>query len=398
MKITGVIVEYNPFHNGHQYHLQKARELTGADFIVAIMSGDFVQRGTPAVTDKYTRAHMALLNGADVVYELPSVYATASAETFAYGAVSHLNALENIDFLCFGCESLDFSLMNNVAKILVEEPEEYRVLLRKKLAEGFSYPIARKTSLLPLLPDYPQKELLSFLESSNNILGIEYMKALYRMHSSIKPFLLKREGALYQAEELPFTSFFPSATALRKTYRETSSLADFQNYVPQNVLSLLAESENRCFPMDIDDFSDLLYYKLQFSSLEDLLTYADITPDLAKRIFNKKNEFKLISTFSYLIKTKQNTFTRIQRVLLHILLNIKKEVPLPSYLRLLGFRKSATKIIDSSLSAVPIITKVADYPDLLKQDLACTNLYNYMVYKKFNYTIANDFIHPLVIL
>ncbi|MEG2775125.1 MAG: nucleotidyltransferase family protein, partial [Acetivibrio sp.] len=254
MKITGVIVEYNPFHNGHQYHLQKARELTGADFIVAIMSGDFVQRGTPAVTDKYTRAHMALLNGADVVYELPSVYATASAETFAYGAVSHLNALGNIDFLCFGCESLDFSLMNNVAKILVEEPEEYRVLLRKKLAEGFSYPIARKTSLLPLLPDYPQKELLSFLESSNNILGIEYMKALYRMHSSIKPFLLKREGALYQAEELPFTSFFPSATALRKTYRETSSLADFQNYVPQNVLSLLAESENRCFPMDIDDF------------------------------------------------------------------------------------------------------------------------------------------------
>ena len=397
MKTVGIIVEYNPFHNGHKYHLEQAKKVSGADYVVAIMSGNFVQRGIPAITDKYTRTSMALQNGADVVYELPTFYSTASAEYFAYGAVSILHGLGNIDYLCFGAEDNNLELMQTIAKILTSEPTEYTLRLKSELSMGKSFPVARKNALLPLISNLDSTYLEHFLESSNNILGIEYLKALYRLQSNITPLIVTRKGSLYNEEGLPINSSYPSATALRKNYSITKSLKEFNTLVPDSVLRLLNESEHKTFPIDLDDFSEYLYYKLLFIFYEDLISYMDVSPDLAKRILNLRNQFTTFSDFANKLKTRQFTLTRIQRVLLHILLNIKQEQTPSIYAHLLGFKKEASIIINKKDASIPIITKVADYKNLLYHDIFCTELYNHVVSKKFHSYIPNDYIHPLVI-
>lgn len=398
MKIVGIIVEYNPFHNGHKYHIEKANELTGADYVVAVMSGNFVQRGTPAITDKYTRTKMALLNGVDVVYELPAYYASASAESFAFGAVSILNGLGSIDYLCFGAENDDLALMQTIAEILLKEPPTYKTILKKELAQGISFPLARKKALMPLLTDYEDNRVETLLKSSNSILGIEYIKALLKLNSSIVPIVLKRKGSGYNEEALPEDSTLSSATALRKNYEEYKSLNNYHLYVPDNVKQLLSEAEGHVFPMELDDFSQFLYYKLRTSTYEELITYLDVSDDLARRIFRLRLEFVTISTFCERLKTKQFTLTRIQRALLHILLNIKVNNQNPIYARLLGCRKTATKIISKDNASIQIITKPADYKEMLTHDILCSDLYNYAVYKKFHTAIPNDYRHPLIII
>lgn len=401
MKTVGVIVEYNPFHNGHRYHLQQARKQCHADYVVAIMSGNFVQRGIPAITDKYTRTAMALAGGADVVLELPVFYATASAETFAGGAVSILNALGSIDCLCFGAEDTDLSLMQTIADILIMEPPAYTLRLKQELSAGKSFPAARRSALLPLLYDIDnsasEEELIHFLESSNNILGIEYLKALQRLQSKMTPVLVKRHGSLYNEETLPQSSLLPSATALRKNYLQTNSLADWQNLVPDAVFDLLHSAQERTFPVVLDDFSEYLYHKLLFITYEELLTYVDISPDLARRILHLKQEFTSISSFAEKLKTKQFTLTRIQRVLLHLLLEVKKEMQPPFYARLLGFRREASHLLDKSTASLPIVTKTADYKELLAHDIQCANLYNHVIFRKYGYKLSNDYVHPLII-
>jgi len=397
LKTVGVIVEYNPFHNGHKYHLEQAKKLSGADYVVAIMSGNFVQRGTPAITDKYTRTSMALLNGADVVYELPTFYATASAEAFAYGAISILNGLGNIDYLCFGAEDTDLCLMKEIASILIKEPVLYTSRLKQELTLGKTFPVARRIALLPYLSGTDSNYLERFLESSNNILGIEYLKALKRLNSTIEPILVKRKGSSYIEENLPDSSSLPSATALRKSYADINSLKAYTSYVPDSVLSLLNQVEHKTFPIILDDFSEYLYYKLLFIKQEELVNYVDVSSDLAKRILNLRNEFTTISEFASRLKTRQFTLTRIQRVLLHILLEIKKDQTPSIYAHLLGFKKDSSVVINKKAAVIPIITKVADSDLLLSHDMDCTNLYNRVVLKKYNVCIANDYIHPLII-
>ncbi len=397
MKTVGVIVEYNPFHNGHKYHLEQAKKLSGADYVVAIMSGNFVQRGTPAITDKYTRTSMALINGADVVYELPPFYATASAEAFAYGAVSILNGLGNIDYLCFGAEDTDLCLMQEIATILTKEPVSYTSRLKQELTTGKTFPVARKIALLPLLSSTDSDYLERFLESSNNILGIEYLKALQCLKSTIEPLIAKREGSLYSEEDLPASSSLPSATALRKSYTDINSLEAYTSLVPDSVLHLLNKVEHKTFPIVLDDFSEYLYYKLLFITYEELINYVDVSSDLAKRILNLRKDFSTISEFASKLKTRQFTLTRIQRVLLHILLEIKEGNTPSIYAHLLGFRRESSVVINKKLASIPIITKVADYNELLSHDIDCTDLYNRVVLKKFKISISNDYTHPLII-
>ena len=198
MRTVGIIAEYNPFHTGHEYHIRKARELSGADYVIVVMSPDFVQRGEPAVFDKYTRTRMALQGGADLVIELPVCYATGSAEYFAEGATALLDSLGTVNTLCFGGESDDISLFQNIADILIQEPKEYTDLLRSFLKQGMTYPQARCQALShylknqisdpsssALLPDQcklPDLETVTdFLSTPNNILGIEYCKALKKL-------------------------------------------------------------------------------------------------------------------------------------------------------------------------------------------------------------------------
>lgn len=245
MKVTGIIAEYNPFHNGHKYHIEKAKELTGADYVIVVMSGNFTQRGIPAFTDKYTRTRMALSCGADLVLELPLYYAAGSAEYFATGAVSLLDRLGVVDSLCFGSECGNIDALMHVASVLYNEPDSYKKLLQDALKSGQNYPAARHNALLQYLSMQPSErdavngnaidcdtvacaaitdvtDYEQILSSPNNILGIEYCKALLKLNSSITPYTIRREGGGYNDDTLSAVN--SSALAIRTALSSKDNL------------------------------------------------------------------------------------------------------------------------------------------------------------------------------
>lgn len=214
MKTVGLITEYNPFHNGHLYHIERARELTGADRVVIVMSGDYVQRGTPALLSKHSRAHMALLNGASAICELPVCYASGSAEFFAQGAISILEGLGCIDTLCFGSECGELSVLQHIAQLLLSESDTYSHMLQDALKKGHSFPAARHQALEKLTGETFVSQILS---EPNNILGIEYLKALKKQNSRMVPYTLKRDSSGYHDTKLQPQS--SSASAIRNALR-----------------------------------------------------------------------------------------------------------------------------------------------------------------------------------
>lgn len=358
MKITGLITEYNPFHKGHEYHIKQAKEVTGADYIIVVMSGDFVQRGTPACVQKHVRAHMALVSGADLVLELPVAYATGSAELFAQGAVSILHHLGVVDYICFGSECGTTESLMEIARLLVDEPDWYRASLQEHLKNGLSYPAARAAAI----PKY--SELLS---SPNNILGIEYCKALLRLNSHIQPISIKRKGNLYHAEQL--NENLPSATAIRKQLlNETSTL---ERQIPKDALSILSKEIDTSGIVTDNDFSQMLLYRLlSAASPQELASYMDVSDELAARIFKCRTQFISFDQFADLLKTKELTRTRINRALLHILLDIKKGQPTAVYARMLGFRKDAAPLLSliKNHATIPFFSKTSTIFDLLNSD------------------------------
>ena len=410
MKIAGIIAEYNPFHNGHYYHIQKAKELAGADYAIVVMSGDFVQRGTPAITDKFTRARMALESGADLVLELPVCYATASAELFAYAAVTLLDKLKAVDSIIFGSESGELKPLMNIADFLIDEPEEYRLLLKEYLAKGMNYPAARASALTKHCPQLDA----SCLTRPNQILGIEYCKAIKKRNSSLQPIVLKRTGDDYHAKRP--ASEYCSATAVRNLiHTNNRGIQLLDRYIPPNSLVYLQQAYNRSFPMYEDDFSLLLKHSLLLAGNQGAGQFLDISASLANRIYNNLDDFLSFSQFVNLIKTRELTYTRVCRGLLHILLNItRQEIEDAAgedtilYARILGFRKTSSELL-TSLSAstsIPLITKMAGVfkslkgPGLamLKKDIFAADLYRYTATHKFRQKLPNEFTHPLEIV
>lgn len=419
MKVVGLITEYNPFHNGHKYHIEKAREITGADKVVVVMSGNFVQRGTPAIIDKYTRTRMALNMGADMVFELPVSFACASAEYFAYGAVALLEQLGFVDFLCFGSEAGKLSLLNSIAEVLLDEPESYKNALQTCLKSGHSFPAARAYALKEYFcqtdchtasaPDSDSltESLDTLLLSSNNILGIEYLKALRQLNSKMLPFTIKRIGAAYTVHEFDSEKEFSSATAIRNALESGSSLSALKQSVPTEIISLLEKAYQKSFPISENDFSDMLYYKLRTTPTEAFSLYGDVSKDLAFRIKNLLPSYTGYEAFAQELKTKQLTLTRIKRSLLHILLELpdtKKEL---SFIRLLGFQREASFLLKQlPQNAVPVITKPAHANTLLTgsakevfdKEILCSDLYNRIVFSKYGFQIPSDYLHPPVIV
>lgn len=401
MKVVGLITEYNPFHNGHLYHLNESKRITKADYVVVVMSGNFVQRGTPAITDKYTRTKMALLNGADMVLELPVAYATGSAEFFAHGAVSILNSLGFVDSLCFGSECGSIDILSDIADLLIDEPVTFKKTLSSSLKEGNSYPTARMHAIMKHFSHCKNPLLKDAVSSSNNILGIEYIKALKRLKSNIKPFTITRTSNQYHDIDMN-DSGISSATSLRTSYESEGNLDLLKPSVPESVFTILGAVEKQSFPIYENDCSDLLYYKLLNETIITLAQYADVSETLAQRILNLLPQFTTYTDFAMLLKTKQHTLTRINRAFLHILLNIKQYPPntIVPYIRVLGLRKSASHLIKSSTiePLVPIITKVADAKQILEQDIFAANLYNRLVYTKFNTMIPDEYRHGIILI
>ena len=400
MKIVGLIAEYNPFHNGHQYHIEKAKEITGADAVIVVMSGNFVQRGAPAIMPKHLRAEMALRAGASLVIELPVCYATGTAEQFAYGGVSILNSLGCVDAICFGSECGDINVLNELAKVLCNEPAEYKDSLQKHLRSGLSFPLARQKAIEEV---YPSQGFSNILEQPNNILGIEYLKALYRLNSNIKPYTIQRVSSQYHDVDLQ--EEFSSATALRQVIGE-NSIPGLVGQIPNDNISLFQNNYQKRYPIFTNDFSLLLKYRLLNETKSSLSQYADVSQELANRICNQLNNYVSFEQFCELLKTKEMTYSRISRALIHILLGIKKtDYTDIQHARVLGFRKDDADVLTviKNASAIPLLTKLTATKDssdsavhMLNQDIYSSNLYESVVTNKFKTPFINEYEHAII--
>lgn len=428
MKIVGLIAEYNPFHNGHEYHIQKAKEITGADAVVVVMSGNFVQRGAPAIMPKHLRAKVALKSGASLVLELPVCYSTGSAELFAQGAVALLDSLGCIDSLCFGSECGDIHVLTQIANVLADEPEEYRSLLRSYLKQGLSFPASRERAVRDYLDN---KSLSRILSSPNNTLGIEYIKALIRLKSMIHPYTILRKDSRYHADTLEPVGNFSSATAIRKLllfsgsslntdqdepYDEpklSSILTRLEDHVPPECVTLLERTHLIRYPVYSNDFSLLVKYQLMKESRGTLCRYADISEDLSNRIMKHLNDYQNFDQFCDLLKTKEVTYSRISRALLHIILGINSSFinqtsseGMIHYARMLGFRKDQEILsLIKNKASVPLVSRLSDMDSLsdfgrqmLHLDIFSSNLYESVISSKFKTPFCNEYSHPIVIV
>lgn len=338
MNIVGIIAEYNPFHRGHTFHLAQARRMKDASHVIVVMSGNYVQRGVPAMFDKYTRAQAALQNGADLILELPPCAATGSAEYFAAGAVGLLAGTGIVTDLCFGSECGDIAELERPAGILAEEPDEYRKLLKEFLSTGRSMPEARMLAL----HQYDPSVSTDLLSSPNNLLGIEYLKALHRLKSPLRAHTIRRMGASYHDRQMDNTSF-SSASGLRQAFLKNRGnlIPDIRAQLPSPEIYQPYDEKS---PMTEDAFSLLLLERLIRNPEEDLSLYFDVTKELSNRIRNRLDDFVSFSQFTDLLKTRNLTRTAVSRALLHILLGIQS-YEAPDVLRVLGFRKEAKSLL-----------------------------------------------------
>ena len=427
-KTAGIIAEYNPFHLGHRYQMEETRKRTGADFILVVMSGNFVQRGEPAIFEKSQRARMALLCGADLVIELPVSYAAGSAEDFACGAVSLLSGLNCVDYLSFGSEEGDLEPLKEAASMLSEESPRFSSILQEKLRQGLSFPRARS---LALEESGLSPRSLSAASSSNNLLGIEYLKALERFSSSVQPVTIQRKGSGYHDNSMPEDdASYASASAIRRTAaalckhpaeKETGSLGT--SILSEKALSQIPEPlhdmyrSSSLLPVFPDDCSALLHYKLLSCLLEEtaLSAFSDFSPELAQRL--KKNALKAcsFSERAAYLKTRQYTYTRASRGLIHLLLNIRtqdmqklRQDSFPSYARILGFKKSAAPLLKQikEKTSIPVISRAAKAPeqlsgDLLRlwnQEIYASHIYHAILQQKYGKSPQNEYSRPIVIL
>lgn len=403
MKIVGLITEYNPFHNGHKYHIEQAKKITKADYVIAVMSGNFVQRGTPAFLPKHLRTEMALDGGCDMVIELPVCYATGSAEYFASGAISILDGLGCVDAICFGSECGDYKMLKKIATVLADEPAEYQVLLQDNLKSGQNFPLARQQAL----KEYFQDDTLNtVLEEPNNILGVEYIKAMLLRNSFMKGYTITRKGASYHDKEL--SEGFSSASGIRNLFGENKA-ADFtklEGNISECAIHILKKEYGIRYPLVSDDFSLLLRCKLLTETRESLTRYMDITPDLANRIINFRNDYLNFTQFCELLKTKELTYSRISRCLIHVLLNIQEsDLKKETYAHVLGFRKDSSELFSilKAHSQIPLVTKLTAseslnkyMQDMLNQDIFASDLYENVISDKFQRKFKNELQQQIV--
>lgn len=355
MHVTGLITEYNPFHNGHLFHLKKARETTGADYTAVVMSGSFVQRGAPAVFDKYSRTRAALLSGADLVFEMPAPFSTASAREFASYAVALFTALGAVDSICFGSECGEIEPILRAARLLNEESESFKKRLQDFLKEGKTFPEARSAALAE-----EGAEEAKLLSSPNNILGVEYCQAVLRQRSPLSCFTIKREGNGYHDPSL--NGALGSALAVRQALQSGTDVQALRFLLPDPSF----DSVCRSIPVFLDDFSGLLNYRLLTEQEPE--RYAEIRPELAARIKKLAPGSASFDQRIKELKSRQLTYTGVSRGLIHLILGIEqrqmdlfKEADFAPYARILGFRKSAAPLLRriKENSSIPVISKLA---------------------------------------
>ena len=422
MHITGIIAEYNPFHNGHSYHLKRAKEETGAGYVIIVMSGNFVQRGTPALLDKYARAEMALAEGADLVLELPPVWSTASAEYFAGAGVALLGRLGCVRTLCCGCETVRPGLSAAVCSLTVHETPAYKKLLTDLVKKGYNYAKAGEKAVAALLPDHDPSEIAQLLGNPNNILALEYQKAVMRSCPDMQIHPVERKGRGYHSQDC--TGNMASATAIRRLLHETAGNRKRSGACRKRVLEnmppyagrLLTAWQDAYTLLDEEDCSRMLHYCLLANAAGGFETYADCTPDFSGKIRKHIYEYTGFADFCMRLKSKDITLARIRRILLHILLDIRRDdyvywrshsyVP---YARILGFRRKSAGLLTiiKKNADIPLLSSAADAERILlnkdsvsffRKNLFADEVYYGMLAGKISRPVQNEFQRQIVII
>lgn len=380
MKATGIVVEYNPFHNGHLYHLNQSRSKTNSDVIVAVMSGNFLQRGEPALVDKWARAKMAVSAGVDLVIELPYAFATAQASDFAKGAIFLLDSLK-CEFFCFGSEEGSLDSFHHTYDLLSTNKADYNTAISTLMKQGISYPralneaykIISSNSTVPLVD----------LSKPNNILGYHYIEAAYQLNASIKPETIHRVIANYH-DDAEASQTIASATGIRKVLFGEMDLTSIQSYLPNTSITEL-HAWNSTFNAfgSWESFWISLRYIILRHTKEQLANYAEVTEGIENAIWDAAMKCNSFQSFMQQIKSKRFTWTRIQRMLTHIYIgftwNELKQMDLPTYIRPLAMSRNGQAYLNSLKKdlQLPLISRVAAHKEneMLMLDLKAANLY-----------------------
>ena len=379
-KRIGIIAEYNPFHNGHLYQIQKAKELTGADTVIAVMSGNFTQRGETSLINKFEKTKIALQNEVDMVIELPTIYSISSAENFALGGIKILNEIGNIDYLVFGIEEDNLQELQAIADVLVNENDEFKRTIKEELDKGNSYPKAREIALKKVLSSENMEDIM---QKPNNILAIEYLKALKITNSRIKPFAIKRKNSMHHDKNI--NENYASGTYIRKLFIE-NNFDEISKVVPKYTYEKLLELKSRgTYVTSINDFSDIVIYKIRMMTKEEISKIADVNEGLENSIKLASTTCKTIDEIIDKVSTKRYTKTRISRILTYILLDITKSDMEQSkknnpYIRVLGINKKCEEIL-STINDSKLITSLKKFEEnngeneLLNIDKKATEIY-----------------------
>ncbi len=386
MKVLGIISEYNPFHKGHLYHLEESRKASNADFVVSVMSGNFVQRGEPAMADKWLRAKAAVESGVDLVIELPFVFACNSAEYFAYGGVSILDGLGCVDALSFGSENGNIDELLEIAKLLVEEPEDLKKALKKHLDAGVSYAKAWENAL----EENHVKNAPTVLRGPNNILALEYLKVMLKTYSPMEPITIPRIGTHHNSEEIG--DDYSSATALRKKYYDQGSLEGLDQFMPDSSYKNYARIKESV-DIQLKDLFPVVTAQILKASRNELRNILSVTEGLENKIKNEIRNAENMDELIEKINSKRYANTKIQRMMVHILANLDKDTMQHImenriiYARILAMNDNGAKLLKiikkEKCSKIPIITNInKDLKDdalewtALNYDILATDLYN----------------------
>ncbi len=384
MKACGLIVEYNPFHNGHYYHIQQAKKTSNADCIITIMSGNFLQRGEPAIMDKFSRAKAALMSGADIVLELPYAYAVQNSDHFANGAVQTLHAI-GVSSICFGSESGEIKHFINSYHTFQEKAAIYETTLKQWLDGGFSFPEASMHAYRAIGLTTSQFDL----SQPNNILGYSYVKAILNQDLDIEPLTIERHNNHYHQQEV--TSHIASATSIRKELfsKKEEISTEAQSALPEASIEQLRKyKEQTGHWHNWEYYFPLLNYRVQTMSAEELQSIHGVTEGLEHRVKKTAKTAENMQTWIEQIKTRRYTWTRIQRMFVHILTNTKKTDVEPflhspeniPYIRLLGMTKTGQQYLNGIKKDldIPVITALSRsmHPMLQLEEKAAAAYYS----------------------
>ena len=362
MNIVGIVAEYNPMHNGHIYNINKAKELTNADYVVIIMSGSFTEQGNIATIDKFSRARFAIENGADIVLELPTIYAISSAENFAFGAINILNSLGIVTHLAFGAESDNICELKDIANTYINNKNEILTNTKIYLKEGISSASAYNKALEDFLTTKTANKSLP-----NNILAIEYLKSLIMLKSQIEPILIKRLESSHSDNKLPASGEYASSTAIRNILSDTSlsieeKLLKIQNIIPENIYNYIA---NNSYNINENMWENLKYeiIKLKQNGLKNIY---EVNEGLENKLYEEALKSRSYEEFIFNVKSKRYSLGRVKRICLYILLGITKSLyesfNIAKYARVLKVKTESSKLLSNiyNNATVPLITKVTD--------------------------------------